>query len=241
MNGYFDMHCHLLPGVDDGAEDTKEMMKMLQIAYNEGIRTIFATPHYHPRRGNADVETILKQFAQVYRTIKQTFPDMELYEGNEIYYGQDIVDMLNKGELLTLANSEYVLIEFSVSDEPNYIRDAMNTLILAGYFPVLAHVERYDNLMKKLNVIEELVDSGVYLQVNAGSVIGDSGGKVKKIISRLIKQDMIHFIGTDAHSANSRAPYISECARYLVKKFGAEKAQRLLFDNPVKVVKNKII
>lgn len=241
MKGYFDMHCHVLPGIDDGADNSEEMMKMIKIAYEEGIRTIFATPHFHPRRGHADVETVLKKFAEAYRTIKQIYPDMELYEGNEIYFSQDVVQMLKAGRLLTLANSDYVLVEFSTMAETVYIRDAVNALLLAGFFPVIAHVERYDNLIENMDLIGQLVSSGTYIQVNAGSVIGESGGKIKRIIRKLIKEEMVHFIGTDAHSSERRAPHMAKCARYLFKKFGDETAERLLYDNPIQVVQNKII
>ena len=235
------MHCHLLPGIDDGAKDSEETMKMLQIAYDEGIRAIFATPHFHPRRGHADVETVLEKFTETYRRIKQSYPDMKLYEGNEIYFSQDVVQMLKAGQLLTLANSDYVLIEFSTMAESVYIRDAVNAILMAGYFPVIAHVERYESLIENIRLINELVNSGVYIQVNAGSVIGDAGGRIKRVLRKLIHDELVHFIGTDAHSSKARAPHMEKCARYLLKKFGEETADRLLYDNPMQVVQNKII
>lgn len=241
MNGYIDLHCHLLPELDDGSESIEETKEMLQIAYREGIRTIFATPHFHPKRGISDAETVLKQFAVVYRMMKQEFPDMEMYEGNEIYYRQDIVDRLRQGELLTLANSGYVLIEFSTMDDAGYIKEGVNNLLRAGFYPIIAHVERYENVIYDVSFMEELVDAGAYIQVNTDSVLGGSGGKIKRILRKMMKNNMVHFLGTDAHSAGTRAPYMEKCAKYLEKKCGEETVKKMLYENPLMVIENKII
>lgn len=241
MEQLYDMHCHILPGIDDGASDEYEMIKMVRIAYNEGIRTIFTTPHYHPYRGSADAESVMRIFGRTYSLIRHYFPDMDVYEGCEIYYSSDIVNKLKNGELLTLAGGKYALIEFSTDAECTYIRDAMSDIIFAGFRPVIAHIERYDNLMDNFKLIEELVESGVYVQVNAGSIIGNSGTKAKKDTRKLFQGDLVHFVGTDAHDEKVRAPYIKKSVRYVEKKFGEDVAERIFHVNPAMVVKNKII
>lgn len=241
MEPFYDMHCHILPGIDDGASNEYDMMKLVRIAYNEGIRTIMTTPHYHPYRGSADVDTVMRVFGKSYSLIRHYFPDMEVYEGCEIYFQRDIVEKLKNGELLTLANSKYVLVEFSTDTECSYIRDAISEILFAGYFPVIAHIERYDNLMDDFELVEELVESGAYVQVNAGSIIGKSGTKAKKDIRKMMQKNLVHFVGTDAHDIKSRPPLMKKSVRYVEKKFGEDVAERIFKINPEMLIKNKII
>lgn len=241
MEQLYDMHCHILAGLDDGAKDEYEMMKMVRIAYNEGIRTIFATPHYHPYRGSADAEAVMQVFSKLYSLVKHYFPDMDIYEGCEIYYQNGIVEKVKNGELLTLANSKYVLIEFSTDSECKMISDALNEFLFAGYYPVIAHVERYDKLCENLEFIEELVEAGVYIQINAGSVIGDSGTKAKKDVKKLLQKGLVHFVGTDAHDEKVRAPKIKKSFKFIQKKIGEDIAEQIFYVNPAMVIENKII
>lgn len=241
MSYLYDMHCHILPGIDDGAKDEYEMMKMVRVAYNEGIRTIVTTPHYHPVRGSADAETVMRIFAKMYSLIRHYYPDMDVYEGCEIYYQGGIVEKLKSGELLTLAGSNYALVEFSTDTEIKTICDAVNEFMFAGFYPVIAHVERYDKLIKDIDMIEQLVESGVYIQVNAGSVIGEYTSAAKKDIKKLLQRNLVHFVGTDAHNEKVRPPKISKCYRYINKKFGEETADKIFHENPRMVIQNKII
>lgn len=241
MSNLYDMHCHILPGIDDGAKDEYEMMKMVRVAYKEGIRTIVTTPHYHPIRGSADAESVMQIFSKMYSLVKRYFPDVDIYEGCEVYYQNGIVEKVKSGELLTLASSNYVLVEFSTDTEIKTICDALNEFIFAGFYPIIAHVERYVNLIKDIDKIEELVESGAYIQVNASSVIGDYTVSAKKDIKKLLQRNLVHFVGTDAHDERVRSPKISKCYRYVTKKFGDEVAEQIFHINPAMVIQNKII
>lgn len=242
MKDYYDIHCHILPGIDDGAEDKKEMIRMLQLAYKEGIRTIIATPHFHPRRGEADAYIVENIWRRACAEIQKVYPDMRIYTGNEIYYRQDAVQRLKNGELLTLAGSDYVLVEFSLSSaEPDEIMDAVKELQMAGYLPVIAHIERYDRVLGDVLAVEELVEAGAYIQVNTSSITGEQGGKRKRFVKKLLKQECVHFVGTDAHDSHRRTPSIKKCAAYIRKKFGDETADMILYENPSMVIKNEII
>lgn len=242
MRGYVDMHCHILPGIDDGAGSRQEMMRMMQIAYKEGIRAVIATPHYHPRRGQADAGIVKEALKRAQSEVQKVMPDMKLYGGNEIYYRHDAKEMLRAGELLTLAGSDYVLVEFSMSSvTSDQILEAVKDLQMGGYLPVIAHLERYDNILGDVDFALELVEAGAYIQVNADSVIGELGGNRKRYIKKLIKNECVHFIGTDAHDASRRAPLMKKCAQYIEKKFGEETAEMLLNEHPALVLNNEII
>lgn len=241
MNGYFDIHCHILPGVDDGADSMEETEKMLKEAYKEGIRNIIATPHYHPRRGHAPAEQILEAADRVRDMMEKKFPGMYLYQGQEIYYSHDVLDKLKSEEIFTMEESQYVLTEFSVGDGIPRIKEGLNNLLMRGYSPILAHVERYALLDKDMESIEELTEAGVYLQVNSGSFLGELGGEKKRFVKKLLKAGLVTFIASDAHDSERRTPRFRKCTEYISNKFGEETARRIFYDNPQKIIENEII
>lgn len=242
MRGYVDMHCHVLPGIDDGSANMQETLRMVQTAYKEGIRAMIVTPHYHPRRGMADAAIVKDTLRHVQSEVRKIMQDMTLYPGNEIYYRQDARELLRDGTLLTLAGSDYVLVEFSMgSVTARQIEEAVRELQMGGYLPVIAHIERYDRLLGDVDAAVQLVEMGAYIQVNASSVTGELGGNRKRYIRKLIKNDCVHFIGTDAHDMGARAPLMKKCAAYLMRKFDAEVCETLLSVNPYLVLQNEMI
>lgn len=241
MKGYFDVHCHILPGIDDGAADMQETLRMLEIAYAQGIRYMITTPHFHPKRGEADVAVIVSVWEQVQELVRAHFPDMRLYKGNEVYYRENATELLKEGRLHTMAGSDYVLVEFSTTVSGEQVKRAAGQIQMAGYLPVIAHIERYGELTGNYALIDELAEAGVYFQVNVGSVMGEMGGAVRRFIKKLIKKDRVHFIGTDAHDAKYRLPEMKKCAEYLSRKFDEDTAEMLLYYNPMMMVKNKMI
>lgn len=241
MNGFYDIHCHILPHIDDGAEDKRQMLGMMKIAYQEGIRHIIATPHYHPRRGEADAGVIQPAFEKAKKTAKEHVPDLKLYMGNEIYFRQDAKELLKNKTILTLADSDYVLVEFSTAADKIQIKSAVSQLQMAGFMPVIAHVERFEALTGEFAFVKELAAGGVYFQANTSSITGDSGGLAKRFLKKMIREDCLHFVGTDAHSMHQRAPLMKKCAKYLSKKFGEDTAAKLLIENPSRIIENKII
>ncbi len=235
-----DVHNHSMPGVDDGSQDSDMTFQMLQMAYEEGIRAIILTPHYKSAMEN---ETTQKRYAAYRRACllaEKVSPRLKLYLGEELYYDSKMVQRLREGRALTLNGTQYVLVEFPVYVDYPYIRQAVQNLWAAGYLPVLAHIERYEAL-KKMDRVEELVELGAYIQVNAESVIGKSGFRTKHYLLRLIKNDLVHLVGTDAHNVSSRPPRMAECAEYLKKKAGPGRAQRLCSRNAKKILKGEKI
>ena len=124
---YIDMHCHILPGVDDGAKDLAETKKMLEIAYAEGIRCIIATPHHHPHRGKASVENLRERAKLVREAAHEIDERFRVYLGTEVYFGQDVADKLKEGKILSMNRREYVLVEFPPSQTYSYIRIRSHT------------------------------------------------------------------------------------------------------------------
>ena len=240
-DGFWDIHCHILPGLDDGARNFKESEAMLQTAYEEGIRRIIATPHYFATRKSAGVEQIRESAERINQFLKEKEIPISIYCGNEIYYRTGVAELLEKGEILTMAGSRYVLVEFDPGVDFSYLRDGMGELQRYGYFPILAHAERYDCLYDKKNRIQELRNCGIYFQVNASSCLQGFMSEDRKRIKLLIKEACVHFIGTDAHSNRTRSPKIKQCVAYLNKKLGAGQAEKILFSNPEAIFQNRRI
>lgn len=227
----FDIHCHILPDVDDGARNEKHTKRMLQIAADEGIDVIVATPHFLADGKSADVSDLVKKSRQVREWWKEYGEEKELYLGNELFYSESLSEALEEKTALTMNDTEYILVEFPIYADYSYIRKAVQKLRYAGYVPILAHVERYD-FFKQPKRVEDLVELGAYIQVNASSVLGRHGFFEKCAIVRLLKKDLVHFVGTDAHNTKERSPEIRMCAEYLKRKLGKGKAQRILEENP---------
>ncbi len=236
---YLDMHCHILPGVDDGSKDINTSIQMLDHAYEEGIRAMILTPHYHGGYVETKRAVIDEIFAELEELSNRRHPDLKLFIGNEIYYYPSVPEWIEEGRVHTLADSNYVLLEFSTRAEKRELNEAVQNLCNNGYYPVLAHVERYDCLVKEPSYVGYLIDGGAYIQVNSATVIGEGGMRIKHFLKKLLKEEWIHFIGTDAHSMRSRKPDMAECADYICRKCSERYAAQLLYANAVNIINNR--
>lgn len=239
MKGYIDMHCHILPAVDDGADSAQEMEQMLKIAYEEGIRCIIATPHYHPRRGKEVPEVLEKKLALLRRAAHRIDEGFRIYLGTEIYFGQDIAQKLKEGRVLTMNKRKFILVEFSPSDTYTYIQQGLQQLQMNGYEIILAHAERYSCLVDAPELAAHLWDMGIHIQVNAGSITGDSGRQAKKFVKELMERNLVFCVGTDAHGAKTRAPRMKKAAEYVRKKYGEDYMRRIFFGNAMVMLRKK--
>ena len=237
MEGYIDMHCHILPGVDDGAKDIKEMTTMLKIAYREGIRCIIATPHHHPYRGKESAENLRKQAVLLRDAAHAIDEKFRIYLGTEVYFGQDVVNAIKEKQILTMNKRNYVLLEFSPSDTYDYIRQGVQQVQFSGYRVILAHVERYVCIAEDIELAEQLHDMGIYLQINSGSITGESSRKSKKFVRSLMDRDLVFCVGTDAHDTKHRAPHMRKAASYVSKNYGEEYMRRIFFSNAKEMLK----
>lgn len=229
--GYIDMHSHILPGMDDGSRSMEQTLRMLEIAVSEGITTMIATPHNMPGKGCPPGSVVRRKVDELQRTAEQEGIPLEIVAGTEYYYREEVLDILEGGDVVTLGDSGCVLVEFEPLAERNYIRNAMRNILGLGYRPVIAHVERYAKLMEDVSILYDMRKNGILVQMNAMSVTGDNGRQAKKDVRGLLKKGLVDFVATDAHSDGRRAPYMEKCADVLYKKCGAGYADRLLFGN----------
>ena len=222
--GYIDMHSHILPGMDDGSRSMGQTLRMLETAVSEGITTMIATPHNMPGKGCPSGSVVRRKVDELRLTVEQEGIPLEIVAGTEYYYREEVLDILDSEDAVTLGNSDCVLVEFEPLAERNYI-------LGLGYRPVIAHVERYAKLMEDISLLTDMRKNGILVQVNAMSVTGDNGRQAKKDVRNLLKKGLVDFVATDAHSDGRRAPFMGKCADVLYKKCGTEYADRLLSGN----------
>jgi protein-tyrosine phosphatase len=232
LNRFTDVHCHILPGVDDGAKNMQQTEEMLRFAYREGVCEIITTPHFFASGNNIPRERLEQVLHQTQEMAGQQKIPIRLFSGNEIYYTSEAARLLEAGEICTLAGSRYVLVEFDPSVEYSYLRNGVLELVSYGYLPILAHTERYGCLFEKKERLQRIREHGAYLQVNTASFSGSIVGSIPRRTRYLLKQELIDLVGTDAHNTADRSPRIGECGAYLEKKLGREKAERILCENP---------
>lgn len=249
---YTDIHAHIISGIDDGAESFEESVHMLQLAYEENIRTIIATPHYgltNPGYRRADAERRLQALRKIARS---TFPGLSLYMGNELFWSPGILEALKAGDAATLAGTDYVLVEFYEDEDAAVIEEAAEKLLWAGYLPVIAHAERYTNIAADIEAARVLIETGAYLQVNCRSIEADAKkpGLFKRrdfIAQRMwqaqemIRAGVVHFVASDAHSDRRRRPLYERPAEELRKLTGDKPAESIMYANPAKLINNETI
>lgn len=239
MEGYIDVHNHGLFGVDDGAGSLEESIAMLRMAYEDGVRTVVFTPHAHYRRGHAAPQEIYEKVEILREQVKDMCPGLRLFAGNELYYDSEMPEKIENKEVCRLADSGYVLVEFSPGVGFSDMKRAFHEILSVGVMPVLAHVERYECLYEDKDRVPELWELGVFFQANASGVLGDHGSREKKFLKRLLKAGYIQLIATDAHDTEGRSPVLSECAAYVRKKYGEETARACFIENPEKILDNQ--
>ncbi len=241
MDGCYDMHCHLIPGVDDGSGNLEESLAALRQECGEGVTHIVCTSHIAP--GEADAAAKQKeQFEVLRQAVSQSdlSGKLELYIGNEIFGVGSVTESLNEGLIHTLNGGHYVLVEFSPMETFRHIEQVFRSLISGGYLPIAAHIERYECLAneKNLAALEEL---GVYFQVNTGTVTGKFLSRETRWVRKLLKEERIHFLGTDSHGMHYRPPRMREAGEWVEKHCGGGYAERLLHRNPEQALRDEII
>lgn len=241
FDNMYDVHCHILYGVDDGSKSLEQSLRMVDIAYEEGIRNIILTPHYNPRMWDFNMQVVNEHYMTLKSEVAKKHPDMKFWGGCEIFYESDTSEALRSGMIPSMAGGDYMLVEFMTSASYRTIKNAVIEFQQQGKIPILAHVERYESLFGNADLVEELQECGAYIQVNASSVIGEHGRQEQKFVKKLLKQELVNFIGTDAHRDDKRAPYIAEAAAYIAKKYGEEYARELLVENPQKIIDNQYL
>ncbi len=235
--GLFDIHCHFVPGVDDGSKSLEESLWLLERDYEDGVRNIIVTPHFRYEMFEPSMELVRKQFRLLTEASTKKFgTSLRLYLGCELHISQDMADRLDAGDRLTLAHSDYVLTEFSTIDTQYTIREHIMRLANRGYFPIIAHIERYDSVYGDFEFMEMLRNYGAKIQINADSVCGVDGFSMKRYTKKLMKAGLVDFIASDGHDQTYRVPHLGKAYETTVKWMGEAYAEDIFIKNPRRIV-----
>lgn len=235
-----DLHCHLLPGIDDGAADLDESVAMGRLAAAEGTTLIVATPHLRQGRfwnaGRATLEALAAEVAQRLEGI------VEVRLGGEIAaHSESFEEMLELpgGDLLTLAGSRYVLVEVPWQPVAFDVMELVHELTVRDLVPILAHPERVRWLAEDPPLLAALRRAGALLQLTGASVTGELGSLPQRVSKSLLDAGMADLVASDGHSPAVRPPGLGAVYRQLREERGEETARRLLIDNPGAVVADR--
>lgn len=237
MQGLIDIHCHIVPGVDDGAKTLYDAGKILQMEYWNGVSAVIVTPHYRVGMFETPQAVIQNQFLRLKEMVSHSRSGMKVYLGCEYHSHSTMLRDLQTKKRPTMAGSRYVLTEFSSRHSYSMIRNQVYELVAARYKPIIAHVERYPCLLEDAELIGELIDAGAKIQVTSGSVIGEHGRKRKQFCQYLLKNDWVDYIASDAHDITHRKPNLKQCAEYVSKKYGEEYMKDIFIRNPQKIIR----
>ena len=229
--GFTDIHTHLFPSVDDGAPNIETTLELARIAWENGTGRLFLTPHFRRDSKIRPPEWYREAFQSVHSVVRERFPELELYLGSEIAYEVDVPELLSEGKLLTMNGSEYVLLELHTGMNERSIVNAVYETVRCGFTPILAHVERFEVFRKKKELTDKVIDNGALIQLNAESVMGKNGFLVKKFCHKLLKENKVHYIASDAHDAIKRPPMLRQCYKMVAKGYGTNTANRLFYQN----------
>jgi protein-tyrosine phosphatase len=234
-----DVHCHLLPGIDDGPGDWETALRMARAAEADGIRKSIATPHWTGTGG--EVERCRERLVEYRQRLAAETIRLEVQLGQEVILVPNLIDALREGTALTLAGSSYVLLETAQLEFGAFNHQALFKLQAEGYRIILAHPERVRTWQGRYDDLKELLERGCYAQVNAGSLLGSFGKPAQRTAEELLRRGWVSLLASDGHSDTSRPPRLTEAVRRCAAILGDQAAERLVNGNPARILCNELL
>jgi protein-tyrosine phosphatase len=223
-----DIHCHLLPGLDDGPGDLEESLAMARMALADGIRAVVATPHAFNGVYFNSRETILERVSVLTRALTEHHIPLILLAGADIYFEEGLIHKLETQEVLPINQGKYFLLELPSQSVPFKANEIFFEIRVKGYFPIITHLERNHFIQKHPEMVGEWVKHGALIQITAASLTGGFGSKAYECSCRLLEQGWVDVIATDAHSVNRRPPVLSRGLKAAMEIIGPEDAYKMV-------------
>lgn len=233
-----DIHCHLLPGIDDGAKDYEDAINLLKCAVDDGIKRIVFTPHLHLGRYENYYSSIKTCFEDYQAQIQKLGLDVEIAFASEVRFDSGILKLFSQGELPCYGEYQghrYLLLEMPHNHIPDGIISLIKFLESKKIIPVIAHPERNREIMKSPEKINDLIRSGCWFQITGGSIIGDFGSKCQDLAYYFLDLGIVNIVASDGHNLKHRPPVLSQARATVASEYGESVAQELFWDNPVKI------
>lgn len=236
-----DFHSHILPNIDDGSRNIEETFNLIKEAKDAGFDKIILTPHYIENYYETDVAEREVWLDAISKNLSVKNYEGKLYLANEIYMSENIIKLLESSKASTINNTSYVLFELPLNSEPLNLYDIIYEMQQYKIVPVLAHPERYTFMQKEPELIYDLVQKGVLMQQNYGSIIGQYGKKAQVIARKMLDNNLVHFLGSDVHRQNTIYKKIPEILIEIKNIIGEEKLEELTTKNAELALLNKRI
>jgi protein-tyrosine phosphatase len=233
-----DTHCHVLPGLDDGPRSTQEALTMARVAVADGIRRMVATPH-QDGWDLAAVQNMAVRLQQFQQQVALTRIGLALTCGIEMRLSHDLLKRGAEERSHTLNRSRYLLVELPPSDYPLYTGEVVFSLQLRGLVPILAHPERNAAIQDDLDLMTQLVQRGVLGQLAVRSLLASADRTVRSTAQRLLRQGLVHLLGTDGHDAEQRAPRLAEGVRAAARVVGRAQAEAMVTTLPEAILADR--
>jgi protein-tyrosine phosphatase len=239
---FVDIHCHILPGVDDGARNREEAIAMARQAESMGTRSIIATPHHIPRSPLSAVDEVSKRARQLQQVLEWAEVNVEIHPGQENNARRNLIARFDEREAVALNGTRYMLVEPPFRTYPDFLEELLVALIQKGVIPVIAHPERNIHVQRDLQLVSRLVGMGALIQVNTGSLLGSYKQPAMEAATALLRQDLVHVIASDAHSDSGPfVPNMRQGFDVVAAQVGEEKAWVLARDNPLRILTDQPI
>ena len=238
-----DLHCHILPGLDDGAGTLEDSLAMAETAWKDGIKTIVATPHLFRGNFSTDDFSLIEERRREFReALEKNKVAVEVKAGAEVHIAHNLIDKIRTHRNdLVINGSAYMFIEFPSSHVYPGVKNLVFDLMSEGIIPIIAHPERNSVLVRHPGLLYDLVGMGALAQANGGSLTGYYGREAGEASIRFLKWNLIHFLASDAHSSSSIPPRLSEAVKRAEAAIGKDRARSLVFDNPQAVLDDREI
>lgn len=234
-----DIHSHALYDCDDGSRNIKETINMIKAASEAGVTDIFFTPHYIEDGYKNDRNSICQKIDSVKEKLLEQKINVNIYKGEEVFIYPNLDEEIDK-KVICLNDTRYVLIELPLVEKVNYLEEVLYSLLSNGKVPIIAHPERYLAVEKDFSLVKRLIEKGALIQVNANSLVGHYGKTAQKIATKLLKNNLVHFVASDAHSENGYK-ILSESLNRLRKIVDEKKFDEITVLNQQKVINDEEI
>ena len=237
-----DIHSHILPSVDDGAQNISESIKIVKLALEQGVRGIVATPHVMEYPSASFRQRVQSAFDELQQECLARELAISLYLGAECRISPDLADIIRANPQLTLnGGSRYVLLELPFYDIPIFTKQVIYDLQLMGITPIIAHPERCEPIAKDLSILEDFVDGGLFTQIDASSILGRFGGKIARTAKKIMLHGMGHIVASDVHSPQKSSYDLAAARRSVLKFTAADRAEKMFVELPHRVVHGRQI
>jgi protein-tyrosine phosphatase len=235
-----DLHCHLLPGVDDGARNLAVSLEMARMFVADGVTTVACTPHILPGLYHNTGPQISAAVSSLQSALEAAGIDLRLTTGADVHMVPDLVAGLQSGKLLPLGGTRYVLVEPPHHVAPQRYEEFFFSILVAGYIPILTHPERLTWVGAHYGAIQRMAQSGVWMQITAGSLTGAFGKSAMALAERMLKDGCVHILATDAHDPIKRPPILARGRDIAAKFVGHAEAEHLVVTRPKGILENKL-